>query len=127
MATYQILFWHDIPAQIRVRDQGERISMPLSQHYLNAIDAAAMEAGLTGSDEYASGFHWSDAIDFESEGELSEIAEAVVAMVEAQYADIDWQQTVEKLKELYPQEEEETEVEEEEETLEDAEIPESEE
>lgn len=106
MATYQILYWHDIPSQIRVREQGERISKPLSQRFLNAIDAAAMAAGLTGSDEYAVGFHWGDAVAVDYEGELDEIAEAVLAEVEAQFADIDWEKTVEKLKALYPPEEE---------------------
>ncbi|NOZ49170.1 MAG: hypothetical protein GXP37_03860 [Chloroflexi bacterium] len=101
MATYQIMYWHDIPAQIRVRTDGERISKPLPQRFLNAIDAAAMAANLTGSDEYSTGFHWGDATDIQiddEEGSLEDIAEAVIALVEEQYPSIDWQQTAEALK-----------------------------
>jgi len=55
-AELQIIRWRDIPAQViarRGRDTARRL-MPES--FQEAIDAAAMVAGLTGSDEYAASF-----------------------------------------------------------------------
>lgn len=108
MATYQILFWHGIPAQIRVRHEGERISRPLSPRFLNAIDNAAMAAGLTASDAYSAGFEWSESIEFDAEDKsLEDLADAIVEYVEEQYANIDWRQIAEHLRPQTPEPDEE--------------------
>ena len=52
MATYQILYWHDIPVQVRAKDVGGRAGAELPARFQEAIDQAAMAAGLIGSDEY---------------------------------------------------------------------------
>jgi hypothetical protein len=49
---YQIVFWRDIPAQIKVRDGRERIGRELSERFHKAIDWAAMAAGATSTDGY---------------------------------------------------------------------------
>jgi hypothetical protein len=97
MATYQILYWHDIPAQVRAKGEGrERVSAPLPQRFQEAIDNAAMAAGVVGSDEYTAAFRWSEPQ--EREGSADEVAASVAAELDAQFADIDWRATVEKIK-----------------------------
>lgn len=50
MVKYQILYWYDIPVQVRVRDESGRVSKPLPQRFQTAVDNAAMQAGITGED-----------------------------------------------------------------------------
>ena len=96
MAKYQTLYWHDIPVQVRARDGGGRYSHPLSDRFQVAVDKAAMEAGLSGSDAYTDGFRWS-AFE-EREGPAQDVAAAVVAEIEATYERIDWRRTASALK-----------------------------
>jgi len=97
MTTYQILYWHDIPSQVRAKGDGrERTSVPLSARFQEAIDNAAMYAGLIGSDDYTNAFQWSEPV--EHEGSPHEVASKMAASLEAQYEQIDWRSTVAKLK-----------------------------
>lgn len=97
MATYQILFWHDIPSQVRAKGEGrERVGVALSQRFQEAIDNAAMAAGLIGQDAYTEAFRWSEPMF--REGSAQEVAAAVAAELEAQYAEIDWRATARKIK-----------------------------
>ena len=45
MVEYQILYWHDIPVQVRAREGRKRLNKPLSERFQVAIDHAAMEIG----------------------------------------------------------------------------------
>lgn len=56
MATYRILSWHGIPAQIRAEDTREELSLSLPPRFQELIDLEAMNRGLTGSDEYLDGW-----------------------------------------------------------------------
>lgn len=97
MATYQILYWHDIPSQVRAKGDGrERASVPLSQRFQEAIDNAAMAAGVVGQDAYTEAFAWGETLT--REGSAPAVAAAVAAEIEAQYADIDWRATVNRIK-----------------------------
>ena len=50
MARYQILYWKDIPAQVRVfPDAGRPLSRQLPERFQQEIDARAMTEGLTGT------------------------------------------------------------------------------
>jgi hypothetical protein len=91
MATYQILYWHDIPVQVKAKAGRQRTSQPLSDRFQDAIDRAAMTAGLVGSDEYTELFRWSEAQ--EREGTPEAVAAAVSAELEIKYKTIDWQAT----------------------------------
>jgi hypothetical protein len=88
MATYQILYWRDIPAQVRARDANGRTSVPLPARFQEAIDSAAMAAGLIGSDEYLDAFAWGE--EQAREGTAAEVAAAVAAELDAQYPVVDW-------------------------------------
>lgn len=58
MADLTVITWRDIPAQVVARGEGGASARTLlPERFQEAIDAAAMVAGLTGSDEY--GEHWS--------------------------------------------------------------------
>jgi hypothetical protein len=52
MAKYQILYWKNIPAQVKAFGGARAISRQLPEPYQLEIDRVAMEEGLSGSDEY---------------------------------------------------------------------------
>ncbi len=47
-----VISWRDIPAQVTAGKRREAIRVQLSDRFQEAIDAAAMRAGLIGSDGY---------------------------------------------------------------------------
>ncbi|MFZ0543980.1 MAG: virulence factor [Candidatus Promineifilaceae bacterium] len=95
MAAYQILYWHDIPVQVRAGGRRDRVSAALPDRFQEAVDKAAMRANLTGSDAYTDGYHWGEPQ--EREGSAEEVAKAVTAELTAQFEEIDWRNTAEKL------------------------------
>lgn len=82
-SSYQVIYWRDIPAQVRVRDDQGQVSRPLAPHFQQAIDDAAMRAGLTGTDAYLNEWRTSDwqSID----GDPKSAASSVVEELEANY------------------------------------------
>jgi hypothetical protein len=97
MASYQILYWADIPVQVKAWVGRSRCSTPLSERFTEAVDAAAMAAGLTGSDAYTEQYRWSEPQ--EREGSPEEVAAAVAAELEAQHLEINWRATAQRLRE----------------------------
>jgi hypothetical protein len=85
MATYKVLFWQEVPSQIRVEDGADEVSLELPQKFLVRIDALAAERGLAAADDYLAQWHWSD--EEEREGTAQEVAEAVLKELEAE---ADW-------------------------------------
>jgi hypothetical protein len=81
--TYQIVYWRDIPAQVRLRSGKERISRPLSMRFQEAIDMAAMRAETTSTDDYLE--EWRTGEAQTREGDPEQIAGAIVAEIEASY------------------------------------------
>ena len=96
MTKFQILYWHDIPLQVKAQEGRTRASKPLSDRFQVAVDNASMEAGLTGTEEYLNLLQWSDFQ--EREGTPDEVVAALVAELEAKYARIEWRKTAEVLK-----------------------------
>jgi hypothetical protein len=101
MATYQILYWHDIPLQVRARGEGGRASVPLPDRFQAAVDLAAMAADLVGSDDYSAALRWGDTQ--ERPGSAQSVAAEVAAELDQQYASIDWRSTATALRQS-PQE-----------------------
>jgi hypothetical protein len=93
MTQYQIMYWHDIPVQVRAGGRRDRVSKELPERFQLAIDNAAMTAGLFGSDEYTNQFKWSEPM--ERNGTPEEVAEAVAAELDEMYSRIDWRKTAE--------------------------------
>lgn len=80
---YQIIYWRDIPAQVRARVGRQRISQPLSQRFQIAIDEAAMESGLTGSDAYLEEWRNGDWQEDDSAPEI--MISSLIAGLESDY------------------------------------------
>ena len=84
MATYKILYWQDIPSQIRVEDeQGGEVSIELPQKFAEKIDQAATQQDLLNSDDYLDHWKWSDEQD--RPGTAQQVADALQAELEAKW------------------------------------------
>jgi hypothetical protein len=97
MATVQILYWHDIPVQVKAVEGRERRSVSLSERFQEAVDRAAMVVGVIDSDDYTDLYEWSPPE--ERPGSPGEVAAAVAAELEARYATIEWRATADSLRE----------------------------
>ncbi|MCP4423212.1 MAG: hypothetical protein GY803_01840 [Chloroflexi bacterium] len=80
---YQIIYWRNIPAQVKVKTGGRRFGKPLPNRFPVAIDEAAMRAGKTESDAYLA--EWRSSGWQEQDDNPEELAEALVAELEAAY------------------------------------------
>lgn len=81
MATYKILYWQEIPTQIKAEDELDDVTVMLSDDFMKQIDILAAKRGLQDSDDYLAQWKWSD--EEEREGSASEVAEALKAELEA--------------------------------------------
>ena len=52
MAELTVIWWRDIPAQVTAKQARSRAARELPPRFQEAIDAAAMRAGLIGTDTY---------------------------------------------------------------------------
>ena len=59
MIQYQVLYWRDIPVQIKLFAGRRPSSYPLPARFQLAIDRIAMQEGLVGTDAYLDQWHWS--------------------------------------------------------------------
>ena len=81
MATYTILYWQEIPSQIKAEDDLDDITLPLDARFMERIDRLAVQRGLQGTDDYLAQWHWSDQQ--EREGTAEEVARAIKLELEA--------------------------------------------
>jgi len=81
MAKFKILYWQEVPSQVKAEDDLDELSLPLAQRFMERIDRLAGERGLQGSDDYLAHWRWSD--EEEREGSAQEVAEAVKAELES--------------------------------------------
>jgi hypothetical protein len=86
MATYQIMYWQEIPSQVDARDGSKSHKEMLSQRFQELIDMVATRRGLTESDAYISG--WSKGDKSERPGTALDVAKSVAAELEKQYDSI---------------------------------------
>ena len=83
MAEYQILYWREIPAQVRVFDGRRPLSKPMPGKFQLEIDRVAMEEGLEGSDDYLDQWRWTDKL--ERDGEPQELLDTLVRELEEEF------------------------------------------
>jgi len=83
MATYKILYWQEIPSQIKADDGEDEVSLQLPARFMEQIDQLAMKRGLQDADDYLAQWHWSE--EEERDGAAREVAEAVQAELEAKW------------------------------------------
>ena len=81
MAIYTILYWQEIPSQIKASDALDDVTVPLDPRFMERIDQLAARRGLQGSDDYLAQWRWSD--EQEREGTAAEVALAVKLELEA--------------------------------------------
>jgi hypothetical protein len=81
MATYKILYWQEIPTQIKAEDDSDDVTAMLDGKFMEHIDILAARRGLQGSDDYLAQWKWSE--EQEREGSAQEVAEALKAELEA--------------------------------------------
>ena len=81
MATYSILYWQEIPTQIKAQDDADEVTLPLDPRFLERIDRLAAQRGLQGSDDYLAQWRWSD--EQERDGPAEDVAQAVKRELEA--------------------------------------------
>lgn len=87
MAKYRVMYWKEIPQSFTVEGDGRTIKKELSQKIQNKIDAYAMAIGATSTTDYAKQYKRGQWI--EREGTLEEIAEALLAELEAEGARVE--------------------------------------
>jgi hypothetical protein len=81
MALFQILYWQDIPSQIKAWDDFDEVKTELDSRFADRIDRAAQSQGLTSTDDYLSQWKWSE--EQERPGTAQEVAEAVKKELES--------------------------------------------
>ena len=52
MAKLTTVYWRDIPAQVIAKERRDTAKVVLSERFAEAIDKAAMRAGMAGTDAY---------------------------------------------------------------------------
>ena len=80
---YQIIYWRDIPTQLKMKVGRKRSSRPLTARFMVAVDAAAMQAGKADSDGYMDEWRMSDWQEFTGDPEI--VAGERIAQLEADY------------------------------------------
>ena len=81
MTTCKILYWQEIPTQIRAEDESDDVVVALDGKFMAQVDILAAKRGVQGADDYLAQWKWSE--EEEREGTAREVAEAVKAELEA--------------------------------------------
>ncbi len=81
MATFKILYWQEIPTQIKVEDEADDVTVMLDEKFMKQVDVLAAKRGLQAADDYLAQWKWSE--EEEREGSAREVAEALKAELEA--------------------------------------------
>jgi hypothetical protein len=84
MAFYQILYWQDIPSQVKAWDDFDEVKVELAPRFMEWIDHAAQTQGLKDADAYLSQWRWSE--EQERDGTAAEVAEVVKNHLEANFS-----------------------------------------
>ncbi|MGD9633921.1 MAG: virulence factor [Pirellulales bacterium] len=85
MATYKILYWQEVPSQVFADDGENEINLAMPPRFMERIDEVAVARGLSDGDDYLDQWKWGDEL--ERDGTAEQVAQAVVAELEAQ---ADW-------------------------------------
>ena len=75
MATYTILYWQEVPSQIKAEDELDDVTLPMDPRFMDRIDRLAAARGLQSTDDYLAQWRWSEPQ--QREGTAAEVADAV--------------------------------------------------
>jgi Virulence factor len=81
VATYKVLYWQEIPTQVKAEDEDEDVTLELAPRFMAYIDVLATKRGLQSADDYLAQWKWSE--EQERQGSAQEVAEALKAELEA--------------------------------------------
>ena len=82
-SKFQILYWQDVPSQIKAWDDFNEIKIELPQRFTVRIDSLAQTKGLTSTDDFLAQWKWSD--EQERAGTAEEVAQTVKQELEAKF------------------------------------------
>lgn len=80
MAIYQILYWQDIPSQVKAWDDFDEVKISLAPRFMEQIDQVAKRKGLTKTDDYLAQWNWSEQQ--ERAGDPDEVAKNIKGELE---------------------------------------------
>ncbi|HTW78866.1 MAG TPA: virulence factor [Terracidiphilus sp.] len=81
MARFKVLYWQEIPTQIKVEDDEDDLTVMLDDRFMKLIDVLAAKRGLQDADDYLAQWKWSD--EEERGGSAAEVAKAVKVELES--------------------------------------------
>ena len=82
MATYKILYWQEVPSQIKADDGVDEVTLAMPPRFMERIDLLAAKRKLQQADDYLAQWQWSE--EEEREGSAEDVAAAVKAELESQ-------------------------------------------
>lgn len=83
MATYQVLYWQDIPSVVEANDGDNSHKEQLSAQFQELIDLVAMKKDIAGTDAYLE--EWTKGPPVQRSGTPEEVAKAVAREFEARF------------------------------------------
>ncbi len=83
MAYYQILYWQDIPSQIKVWDDFDEIKIEMPPKFMVKIDSVAKTQNLVDEDSYLNQWKWGEELEYP--GTIEETAETVKKELEEKF------------------------------------------
>lgn len=81
MAIFKVLYWQEVPTQIKAEDETEDVTLMLDQRFMTRVDILAAKRGLENADDYLAQWKWSE--EEERAGTAREVAEALKAELES--------------------------------------------
>jgi cobalamin-dependent methionine synthase I len=74
-SKFQVLYWQDIPSEVKAWDEFDEIKISLPPRFAERIDASAQKQGFIQADTYLAHLRWSEPA--ERPGTPKEVAEAL--------------------------------------------------
>lgn len=84
-SRFQILYWQDLPSQIKAWDDSNEIKVELPPRFAVKIDARAQSNGLTSTDDFLAQWQWSE--EQERDGTAQEVVDALKREIEQKFPD----------------------------------------
>jgi len=91
------MYWHGIPVQVKAKSGRKRVSKQLPPRFMEAVDKAAMASKSVDGESYSEGFEWGAAET--RDGSPEDVADAVVAELDAAHPEIDHRAVALRLRE----------------------------
>ena len=58
MARVRVMYWKEIPVQVKAQDEWEEVSIMLDDRFQQGVDAVSMLDGSSRSEDYMMGWQW---------------------------------------------------------------------